>query len=65
MPPGPSQINYCSYCGAPLYIDDGTTRSVNTTIIRDEARIKEAENAARRIELEEQRYRNEQAARIV
>ena len=56
-----NKVNYCSYCGAPLYIDDGTTRSVNTTIIRDEARIKEAENAARRIELEEQRYRNEQA----
>ena len=54
-----NSVNYCSYCGAPLYIDDGVSRSVRTTIIRDEARLREAENASRRLDLEEQRLRQE------
>ena len=56
-----NKINYCSYCGAPLYIDDEVSRSVNTTIIRDEARLREAENEARRLEIEEQRLRRASA----
>ena len=65
-----NRINYCSYCGVPLYIDDGISRSVTTTIIRDEARLKEAENASRRLDIEEQKlklerdlYRREQSDR--
>ena len=52
-----NKINYCSYCGAPLYIDDEVSRSVRTTIIHDEARIREAENESRRLDLEEERIR--------
>ena len=48
----PNQVNYCNYCGAPLYIEDGISRSVNTTVIRDEARLKEAENTSKRLDLE-------------
>ena len=51
-----NKIHYCSYCGAPLLIDDEVERSVQTTVIRDEARLKEAENEARRLDLEEQRH---------
>ncbi len=51
-----NRISYCSYCGAPLFVDDDTVR---TTVIRDEARLKEAENEARRLDLEEQKLRYE------
>ncbi len=51
-----NKIQYCSYCGAPLLIDDEVRRSIQTTVIRDEARLKEAENESRRLDLEEQRH---------
>ena len=52
-----NRVNYCAYCGAPLYVEDNVVRSEKTMIIRDEARLKEAEIAARRLELEEERLR--------
>lgn len=49
-------IKYCSYCGMPIYFDDETQRiEVNyhsEHVIRDEARIKEAENRREEIEME-------------
>ncbi len=58
-----NNINYCSFCGAPLFVDDGVKRTEKTTIIRDEARIREAENASRRLDLEMERLnRREQRA---
>ena len=58
-----NSINYCSFCGASLFVDDGVKRTENTTIIRDEARVREAENASRRLDLEMERlYRRDQRA---
>ena len=49
-------IKYCSYCGMPIYFDDETQRiEINyhsEHVIRDEARIKEAENRREEIEME-------------
>ena len=41
---------YCSYCGAQLFFDDGTTISV----IRDEAEIKKAEVKLAKVEYEKE-----------
>ncbi len=60
-----NRIHFCSFCGAPLYVDDGVIRLESTTIIRDEARIKEAEIRARRLELEEQRKGYERTIEIL
>jgi len=60
-----NRIHFCSFCGAPLYVDDGVIRMERTTIIRDEARIKEAEIRARRLELEEQRKGTEKTIEIL
>ena len=55
-----NSINYCSYCGAPLHVDDGTKRVHKTTVIRDEARIMEAELASRKLDLEMERMRRKE-----
>ncbi len=53
------EVQYCPYCGTPLYFDDEVTRTEqtinHTTTIRDEARLKEAENEAKRLDLKERR----------
>ena len=65
------RILFCSYCGSSLYAgeddarsDSGTADITSTTIIRDEARIKEAENEAARLQYHQMRreYRQEQRA---
>lgn len=45
---------FCQYCGTQIVIDDGSRSITNTQIIRDEARIKEAETELekKRIEIE-------------
>ena len=43
---------FCSYCGHKIIIDDEVERSESTYIIRDEARIREAEAEIKEIELE-------------
>ena len=57
--PDLNRVNYCAYCGSPIYIDDEAAHAEKTTIFRDEARLKEAENEARRLDLEEERLGQE------
>ncbi len=59
-----NSINYCSYCGAPLHVDDGTKRIHKTKVIRDEARIMEAEIASRKLDLEMERLRRKEERAI-
>lgn len=40
----------CPYCGSSLYFDDENRTITHVTVVRDEARLKEAENNRRRIE---------------
>ncbi len=66
--PDDQPIRYCSYCGAALITDDETQyveyHGTINAVIRDEARIKEAENESRRIRLQERRLaRKEEAER--
>ena len=54
---------FCQYCGTKIAIDDGINRTVNTNIIRDEAKIKELELRAKQLELEAERERLKQKDR--
>lgn len=69
VPQGGKRICFCCYCGSPLGIDDGVKRAESrcvidkTTTIRDEARLREAENEAARLRIREREldleYRNQ------
>lgn len=52
-----ARANYCSYCGAALLVDDGSTTVTYRTV--DEAKIKQAETREllelKRLEIEERR----------
>ena len=34
---------FCPYCGAQLFFDDGVKRSEHISVVRDEARLREAD----------------------
>lgn len=52
----------CPYCGSSLYFDDENRTITHVTVVRDEARLKEAENARRKIEADYE-YRNKEYRR--
>ena len=52
----------CPYCGSSLYFDNENRTITHVTVVRDEARLKEAENARRKIEAEYE-YRNKEYRR--
>lgn len=54
---------FCQYCGTKIAVDDGINRTVNTSIIRDEAKIKELELREKQLELEVEKERLKQKDR--
>jgi len=58
---------FCQYCGTKLLLDDGSTTRTTITakVIRDEARIKEAEVKARQQEIEAEQQRRKQKEKTI
>ncbi len=58
---------FCQYCGTKLLLDDGSTTRTTITakVIRDEARIKEAEVKARQQEIEAEQERSKQKMKTI